>query len=179
QVAGVIGGARFADTLPLVFRFADPIRGEIQRPIAAVPAVSVTVDHAIQYVPANRPFDRLVRVELRSASSHARSVTVMLQLPNGLVAEPASSTIGLPDYAGNFGGEGEPQGIPGGRAIAGNSPVRFAEFHVHGTLSEGRHTISAVAESEGRRYVTGYTLVDYDHIRPQRLFQDAKLELSA
>ena len=90
-----------------------------------------------------------------------------------------SVVIGLPDYAGNFGGEGEPQGIPGGRAIAGNSPVRFAEFHVHGTLSEGRHTISAIAESEGRRYVTGYTLVDYDHIRPQRLFQDAKLELSA
>jgi LmbE family N-acetylglucosaminyl deacetylase len=179
QVAGVIGGAPFSDTLPLVFRFADPIKGEIQRPIAAVPAVSVTVDHPIQYVPANRLFDRLVRVELRSASNHARSVTVTLQLPKGLVAEPASSTIGVPDYAGNFGGEGEPQGIPGGRAVAANSAVRDVEFHVRGTLAEGRHVIAAIAESEGHRYTTGYTLVDYGHIRPQRLFHEAKIELSA
>jgi len=46
-------------------------------------------------------------------------------------------------------------------------------------LPEGRHVISAVAESEGVRYESGYTLVEYDHIRPQRLFHDATLELSA
>jgi LmbE family N-acetylglucosaminyl deacetylase len=179
QLSGAIGGAPFSDTLPLVFRFADPIKGEIQRPIAAVPAVSVTVDHAIQYVPANRPFDRIVRVQLRSASNHARSVTVTLQLPKGLIAEPASATIGLPDYAGNFGGEGEPQGIPGGRAVPASSAVRDIEFHIRGTLAEGRHVVAAIAESEGRRYTTGYALVDYSHIRPQRLFHEAKIELSA
>jgi LmbE family N-acetylglucosaminyl deacetylase len=164
---------------PLVDRVVNPVKGEIDRPIAMVPAVSVTVEHPIQYVPANRPFDRLIRVYLRSASNHARSVTVTLQLPSGLVAEPASSTIGLPDYAGNFGGEGEPQGVPGGRAVAGNSPIREVEFHIRGTLVEGRHGISAVAESEGHRFTTGYTLVDYDHIRPQRLFHEATIELSA
>ena len=174
-----INGVPFGLDWPVIFRYADPIKGEIRRPIAIVPAVSVTIDQPIQYVPANRPFNRVVRVELRSASNHPRSVKVSLQLPAGLAADSMSVVVGLPDYAGNFGGEGEPQGIPGGRAVAGNSPVRFAEFHVHGTLSEGRHTISAVAESEGRRYMTGYTLIDYDHIRPQRLFHDAKLELSA
>jgi hypothetical protein len=46
-------------------------------------------------------------------------------------------------------------------------------------LAAGRHVISAVAESEGRRYTEGYTLVEYDHIRPQRLFRDARIELSA
>jgi hypothetical protein len=39
--------------------------------------------------------------------------------------------------------------------------------------------ISAVAESEGRKYTRGYALVEYDHIRPQRLFRDATIELSA
>jgi hypothetical protein len=85
----------------------------------------------------------------------------------------------LPDYAGNFGGEGEPQGIPGGRAVAANSPTRAVEFHVHGSLAEGRHVISATAESEGRRFNSGYTLIDYAHIRPQRLYRDATIELSA
>jgi hypothetical protein len=120
-----------------------------------------------------------MRVTLRSASNHARSVKVSLQLPHGLVADSISVTIGLPDYAGNFGGEGEPQGIPGGRVVAGNSPTRTIEFHVRGTLPEGRHTISAVAESEGRSYDAGYTLIEHEHIQPQRLFRRAMIDLSA
>ena len=180
DISGEVGGAKIENLeQPVVYRFADPVKGEIQRPIAIVPAISVTVDQPIQYVPANRTFDRLVRVELRSASSHPRSVRVSLSLPAGLTADSAAETIGLPDYAGNFGGEGEPQGIPGGRAVAANSPIRTVEFHVSGKLAAGRHMISAIAESEGRRYTNGYTLVEYDHIRPQRLFRPATIELSA
>ena len=179
RVSGEIGGVAIDDTVPVVYRYADPVKGEIQHPIAIVPAVSITVDQPVQYVPANRPFDRVVRVELRSASNHARTVRVSLELPRGLTADSLSRTIGLPDYAGNFGGEGEPQGMPGGRPVAGNSPMRAVEFHVRGTLPAGRHEISAIAESEGKRYTEGYTLVEYDHIRPQRLFRDARLELSA
>lgn len=178
-LTGHIGDVGFTDTIPVVYRYADPVKGEIRHPIAIVPAVSVTVEHPVQYVPANRAFDRLVRVELRSASNHARSVRVSLELPRGLSADSTSRTIGLPDYAGNFGGEGEPQGTPGGRSVSGNSPIRALDFHVHGTLPAGKYTISAVAESEGRRYIQGYTLIEYDHIRPQRLFRDARIELSA
>ena len=173
------GGVEYRATVPVVYRYADPIKGEVQRPIAIVPAVSVTVDQPIQYVPANRSFERVVKVALRSASNHPRTVRVSLQLPRGLSVDSSSQTVGLPDYAGNFGGEGEPQGIPGGRAVARNSPIRSVEFRVRGTLTEGRHVISAVAESEGRRYMSGYTLIEYDHIRPQRLFHDATLGLSA
>jgi LmbE family N-acetylglucosaminyl deacetylase len=179
HVSGTVDGVPFSVVKPLVYRYADPVKGEIQHPIAIVPAVSVTVDQPVQYVPANRRFDRVVRVELRSASGHARAVRVSLELPPGLAADSASRTVGLPDYAGNFGGEGEPQGIPGGRPVPGNSPIRVVEFHVSGTLSAGRHTIAAVAESDGRRYTRGYTLVEYDHIRPQRLFRDARIDLSA
>lgn len=179
SVIGDVGGVPFTATQPVVYRFADPVKGEIQRPIALVPAISVTVDQPIQYVPANRPFERLVRIDLRSASSHPRTVKVSLALPPGLTADSTSQTVGLPDYAGNFGGEGEPLGIPGGRPVAANSPIRTVEFRLSGILPQGRHTISALAESEGRRYASGYTLVEYDHIRPQRLFHAATLELSA
>ena len=178
-VSADLGGTPFSISSPITYRRADPVKGEIDRPIAIVPGVSVTVDQPIQYVPANRPFDRIVKVELRSASNHARSVRVSLQLPKGLTADSSSITIGLPDYAGNFGGEGEPQGIPGGRAVAGNSPTRTVEFRIRGTLAEGRFKVAATAESEGRRYASGYTLIDYDHIRPQRLYRDATIELSA
>jgi LmbE family N-acetylglucosaminyl deacetylase len=179
RISGEIGRVALDDTVPVVFRYADPVRGEIQHPIAIVPAVSVTVEEPVQYVPASRPFDRIVKVELRSASNHARTVRVALDLPRGLTADSTSRTIGLPDYAGNFGGDGEPQGVPGGRLVAGNSPARTVEFHVRGMLPAGRYVISAVAESEGKRYTQGYTLIEYDHIRPQRLFRDARIELSA
>ncbi|HKN64792.1 MAG TPA: PIG-L family deacetylase [Gemmatimonadaceae bacterium] len=178
-ISADVGSAPFGVDWPITYRHADPVKGEIDHPIAIVPAVSVTVEQPIQYVPANRPFDRVVRVELRSASNHARSVRVSLQLPRGLTADSSSITIGLPDYAGNFGGEGEPQGIPGGRAVSSNSAMRTVEFRIRGTLPEGRFRIAAAAESEGRRYASGYTLVDYDHIQPQRLYRDATIELSA
>lgn len=173
----VMPGMTTSVVQPLVYRYADPIKGEIQRPIAVVPAISVTVDQPVQYVPAGRSFDRAIRVELRSASNHARTVRVSLELPKGLTADSASRTIGLPDYAGNFGSEGEPQGLS--RRVAGSSPIRSVEFRVRGTLPEGRHTIAAVAESDGKKYTTGYTLIDYDHIRPQRLYRDATIGLSA
>jgi LmbE family N-acetylglucosaminyl deacetylase len=178
-VSAKIAGVSYGVWWPITYRYADPIRGQIEHPIAIVPAISVTTDQPIQYVPANHPFDRVIRVTLRSASDHARSVKVSLQLPSGLFADSSSVTIGLPDYAGNFGGEGEPQGLPGGRAVAGNSPVRSVEFHVRGTLPEGRHTVFATAESEGHRYSTGYILIDYQHIQPQRLFRSATIDLSA
>jgi hypothetical protein len=104
---------------------------------------------------------------------------VSLRLPPGLAADSETRTIGLPDYAGNFGAEGDPQGIPAGRRVPGNSPTRTVEFRIRGMLGEGRYAIGAVAESEGKRFTTGYTLVEYDHIRPQRLFRDATVSLSA
>jgi hypothetical protein len=128
-------------------------------------------------VSANRPVDRVIRVVLRSASNHARTARVSLQLPAGLTTDSASQTIGLPDYAGNFGSEPTPRGV--GRSVAGQSPARTVEFRVRGTLPEGTHTLAAVAESEGVTFTNGYTLVEYDHIRPQRLYRQATVALSA
>ena len=39
--------------------------------------------------------------------------------------------------------------------------------------------LSAIAESNGRRYTTGYTAIEYDHIRPQRLYRDAAVAIEA
>jgi hypothetical protein len=162
-----------------VYRFADPVKGEIQRPIAIVPAVSVSLGEPVQFVPANRSIDRVIRVELTSASNHARTVRLTLRLPQGLTTDSATRTIGLPDFSGNFGVEGDPPAEPGARTVAAGSPRRTVEFRVRGSLPEGTHTIDAVAESEGQTFASGYVLVDYDHVRPQRLFRDAAMTIRA
>jgi hypothetical protein len=51
-------------------------------------------------------------------------------------------------------------------------------FLLRGTLAPGEQTIRAVAESDGARFTDGYELVDYDHIRPIRLYRAAETRLS-
>jgi hypothetical protein len=143
-------------TAPVEFRIADPLRGEVTKPVVAAPAVSVILAHAITYVPANRPVDRQIRVSLRSASSDARNVIVSLAVPPGLRADSNARTIALP---------------------AGGT--RDVDFLVRGRLASGTHVLRASAMVAGARYDSGYVLVEYDHIRPQRLYRAAEMQLRA
>jgi len=142
---------------PVVYRYADPIRGDVSRPLAFVPELSVTLDRAVEYAPARTPLVRQVRVQVRSAATSSRDVRVSLQLPRGLRVDSTGRSLTLPEYGS----------------------VRSATFTVRGELPAGRHTITAVAESNGRRFTSGYAAIEYDHIRPQRLYRDASVAIEA
>jgi len=163
---------------PVTFRYADAIRGEINRPIAAAPAVTLTLDNAVSYAQANAPFERAIRVYVRSHASAAREVSVRLQLPAGLVADSVERRVQFPGNAGvrAAAGPGAAFGIGGG---APPEVVRTVTFAVRGRLAQGRHVVSAIATSEGEAFTTGYTSVAYDHIRPQRLYRQATLGIEA
>lgn len=143
--------------VPIVYRYADPLRGDVSRPLAYVPEISVTLDRAVEYAPARSPLVRQLRVELRSAATSPRDVRVSLRLPAGLRADSATRSVTLPGYGA----------------------VRSATFSVRGELPPGRHTISVVAEANGKRFTNGYTAIEYDHIRPQRLYRDASVAIEA
>ena len=143
--------------VPVMFRYADPVRGEVRRPIAVSPALSVTLDRAVQYARANVPLDRVITVHLRSASTGARTVTVRLDLPPGLTVDSATRVVMLPGYDA--------------RAAV--------DFRVRGTLRPGRTVLRATAESNGEQFSTGYALLDYDHIRPQRIYRPAETAIEA
>ena len=147
----------FTVEAPVVYRYGDPIRGDVSRPLSFVPELSVTLERAIEYAAARTPLVRQLRVELRSAATAPRTARVSLRLPNGLRADSATRTVTLPQYGA----------------------VRSATFTVRGELPPGRHTIAVVAESNGKQFASGYTAIDYDHIRPQRLYRDATLAIEA
>ncbi len=142
---------------PLVLRVANPARGEERRPLEVVPAISVTLDRAVGYARANAPLDRELRVTLRSAYESPRDVSVRLELPQGLEADTLARSVSL-------------AGMGAARAIA---------FRVRGTLPAGRHTITAVAESGGQQFKTGYIAIRYDHIRPQTIVRAATMSIEA
>jgi LmbE family N-acetylglucosaminyl deacetylase len=143
---------------PVEMPVVDQVRGELRRTAGGVPLVSVTLDHSIQYVPANGPVDRIVQVHVRSGSGDSSTaIRVSLVLPAGLVADSATRVVRLEGWAG------------------GHATVAF---RVRGRLAAGQHRVDAKAEVDGRAYSTGYDLIDYDHISRQRVYRPASIRLS-
>ena len=140
----------------VVHRIGDPIRGEVDHPLAGAPTISITLDQTVEYVPARTPIDRSVNVLLRSAASSDRAVAVSLALPTGLTADSAARHVIVPAYG-----------------------MRRVEFRVRGTLPEGDARLAAEARTDDRLYTNGYVPIEYDHIRPQRLYRDAAVHLVA
>jgi hypothetical protein len=141
---------------PIVYRFADPARGEVRRPVATIPEVSVLMQREIEYARANVPFDRTMLVYVHSGSSSPRDVSITLELPAGLTADSATRKLTLPAF--------------------GDANLYF---HVTGRLATGRHRVRAVATVGGKTSSVGFVPVEYSHIRPLRYYRPAEVQLEA
>jgi LmbE family N-acetylglucosaminyl deacetylase len=141
---------------PVVYHFVDPVRGDVQRPIAVVPPISVTLERPIELARAGVPIDRYLSVTVRSALMSRKAVTVSLALPSGLTADSARRIVNV-DSAG----------------------TRAVTFRVRGRLPAGTHTIGATAAVDGITSRIGYVPIDYEHITPQRQYRDATLAIKS
>ncbi|MGH7615738.1 MAG: PIG-L family deacetylase [Gemmatimonadaceae bacterium] len=141
---------------PIVHRFADEVRGEIRRPVATVPEITVLLDHEVEYARANAPLDRTMVVTLHSAATAERDVAVSLELPRGLTADSSTRRVSLEAF--------------------GDATVNF---RVRGRLAPGRDSIRAVATTHGQSFTRGFVPIEYEHIRPLRYYRDAVVKLEA
>ncbi|MEQ1758368.1 MAG: PIG-L family deacetylase [Vicinamibacterales bacterium] len=91
-----IGRATVTVSRPVMYRYADRVRGELRREINVVPAVTVGVDSKFLIVPigATANQQRLV-VRAASFSPQAVSGTLRLRLPQGWTSQPASAPFTL------------------------------------------------------------------------------------
>ncbi|MGI9042522.1 MAG: PIG-L family deacetylase [Gemmatimonadaceae bacterium] len=151
-----LGPVSLVREAPVVYRFLDPVRGDVQRPIAVTPPISVALDNAFELARANVEIDRFVNVTLRSAVTKPQPLRVSLSLPAGLTADSISRTVTL-DSAG----------------------TRRMTFRIRGRLKPGVHTVSASASAGEQAYASGYIPIDYEHITPQRLYRPASMQLRA
>ncbi len=143
--------------VPVVRRYADPVRGAVERPLMVVPAIAVTLDGTVELARANTPLDRNVQVHLISGVTDARDVQVSLTLPSGLHADSSTRTAHL----------------------GGFDATATVSFAISGQLTPGQHEIAAVARSGGNTYSIGYVPIEYSHIRPQKLYRRAALTVDA
>ncbi len=141
---------------PVVYHFADPVRGDIQRPVAVAPAMSVSLDRTVEMARAGVPLDRFFSVTLRSALMSRKPVSVALTVPAGLVADSAQRMV-MVDSAG----------------------TRTVTFHVRGKLPAGTHVVGATATVDGVASRMGYVPIDYEHIAPERQYRDATVAIKS
>jgi hypothetical protein len=142
---------------PVVFRSADPVRGDVARPVSAEPGITLTMEEAVSYARAANAMDRSVRVNVRLASNDSGAVAVTLELPTGLTAVPRVQSL---------------------TPVAGGGD-QVVEFRVRGTLPAGRHEMRAVARRGAKTFATGYVPIEYEHIRPQKLYRPATTVVEA
>ena len=140
----------------IAYRFSDPARGEVRRPIATVPEIAVLLEHEIEYARANTPFDRTIVVSLHSAATAPRTADISLRLPSGLRADSAARRVTLRPF--------------------GDAQV---SFRLQGRLPAGRDSISAQAAIGEREFSLGYIPIEYEHIRPLRYYRPSTVRLEA
>ena len=141
---------------PFVYRFADPVLGEQNRPVGGAPAVSLSFDRGLEWMPAGKPVDRMLRLTVQSYSTAARSYTLRVIAPKGIAVDSSTRTIAL-------------------------EPLETRELflRIRGTLAEGRFEFGAIAEGEMGRYLEGFRTIEYSHIQPIRLYRSSALWLQA
>lgn len=150
--------------IPLVERPPGFTRGDTRHPLAGIRPVSVLIEHTAEYERANLPIDRIFRVYIQTFRDRPESVTVGIQVPKGLKAEPAQRTILLPPFGD-----------------------RNLFFRLRGTLAPRSDSISASAQVARRLrpagspagapqvelelYQIGTIVRDYPHIPSQEFLR--------
>jgi LmbE family N-acetylglucosaminyl deacetylase len=152
-----IGGVPVTvQTAPIVYRYADAALGEVRRPVATVPEITLLLEHEVEYARANSPFDRTFRVNVHSAATAPRDVDVSLALPAGLTADSATRRVSLKAFGG-----------------------ANLYFRVTGKMRPGRDSIVATARAHGETFDRGFVPIDYPHIRPLRVYRASTVRIEA
>jgi LmbE family N-acetylglucosaminyl deacetylase len=152
-VAGEGAGDVISFDVPVLYRWVDPVRGTLYRPVAVVPEVALSVEEKTLVFPDRTP--KQVRVILKSNTAAETTGALRLKLPAGWTATPAE--------------------VPA--TLKGKGEEFRAAFNV--TPPEGASVASLSAEfvSGGRVFTRGFSEINYPHIPPQTLFPEAAAKL--
>ncbi len=148
-----INGEKIDLATPLIYKWTDPVKGELFRPFEIVPPVFVNLSQQVFVFNDMEP--RTVGVLVKSASGSRFTSTIKLNIPAGWKSEPASSVIELTR-------RGEEKKL---------------EFKIYPTAGEGTFTLRAVADVNGKTYSSAIRTIAYDHIPFQTLLPESKANI--
>jgi LmbE family N-acetylglucosaminyl deacetylase len=149
--AFTVEGEKIQLQAPLIYKWTDPVKGELQRPFEIVPPVFVNLDKPV-YLFKDRE-SKEVKVLIKS-SADALVGKLKLELPEGWKSDPSSVPFEMKK-------RGEELTI---------------SFKVVPSKEEAKATIRAVADVNGKQYDYSLQTIQYDHIPVQTLMPKAEEE---
>lgn len=138
---------------PLVYKWTDPVRGELSRPFEIVPAVAVSLSSPVYVFKDQSP--QHINLLAKSSSNEKMTGTISLALPNGWKSEPVQQSFELSK-------RGEEQ---------------WLTFIVTPSKEEVTGKIGALANVNGKPFNHSIQTISYDHIPTQTLVPLAQSRL--
>jgi LmbE family N-acetylglucosaminyl deacetylase len=135
---------------PIIYKWVDPVKGELWRPFEVVPPVFVNMFEKVAVFSSEQPKE--FRLLLKSSGRDPVSGTLSLSLPQGWRAEPSSVAFEF--------------------SKTGEEVSRV--FSVFPSAQESRGVIRAIAEVNGKKHDQAIQYIDYDHIPIQTLLPEAQ-----
>jgi hypothetical protein len=149
-----VGEESLQITKPLIYKWTDPVKGELWRPLEIVPPLSVDLTEKVLIFSDDQPRD--VVVKIKSSSGKAMKGSLKLQLPQDWHSEPASIPFELKS-------RGE---------------ERTVNFKVYPAKTEITSVLHAIAEVDGKNYTMAIKTLEYDHIPVQTFLPKAEAKLA-
>lgn len=140
---------------PFIYKFTDPVKGEIYRPLVIAPPVIASLSNQVFIFTKTAP--QAVPVKLHSMKGNV-SGSVSLQLPAGFKADKAS--------------------IP--YTLTGKGDETEVVFQVSPIKVNGRNivdTMTVAVSTNGKEYTSSMTTIQYDHIPSITIFPTASARL--
>ncbi|MCA4894288.1 MAG: PIG-L family deacetylase [Cytophagales bacterium] len=151
NVRFVINGEAINIPAPLVYKWTDPVKGELMRPFEIVPPLFVNLTKPVYIFKNQDPQEVTV---LLKATKDGLDGKIKLELPKGWKSVPTSIPIDL----------------------AKRGQEQSATFRVIASKDELNATLKAVAEINDKSYDYSLQLIEYDHIPMQTLMPKAEAE---
>ena len=143
------GRARLAVERPVRYRYVDDVfTAEKRMDLQVVPRLAVSMTPDIAIIPEGSGTAREVRVTVTNTGPDAAEGTVVLDLPEGWTADPASVPVRL----------------------SREDESRTVRFSVSaGGAAAGEYTVGATVEHAGEKFERGYQVIEYPHIERRHI----------
>lgn len=145
-----VGDELLALQRPLIYKWVDPVKGELWRPFEIVPPVSVNLSENVLVFGTREP--KQVTLLVKSYSDQALAGTVKLILPEAWRAEPSSLAFQL----------------------SGRGGEESKTITVYPSPTEYYGSITAVATVNGKSYDRSLQIISYEHFPIQTLLPRAE-----
>lgn len=149
-----IGDESLVVSKPLIYKWTDPVKGELWRPVEVVPPLSVELIEKVLMFSDEQPRD--VNVRVKSSSENDMKGSLKLQLPPDWHSEPLSSYFEL----------------------KARGEERILNFKVYPGKSELTSTIRCVADVGEKTYDRAIQTINYDHIPIQTFLPKAEAKVA-